>query len=83
MDNLILGNRHSGYAPDSYYDRSEDAEVKMETCPDCGGDKRIYYSDCCGAQVIDGICQDINCLEPCKEEWEECRNCDDNGEVEV
>lgn len=82
MDNLILGNRNSDYVPD-LYSRSEDAEVKMETCPDCGGSKRIYYSDCCGAQIVDDICQDIDCLKHCAELYDTCRKCDDNGEVEV
>lgn len=81
MDNLILRNRHSDYVPD-LYSRSEDACIKMKTCPDCGGSKRVYFSDCCGSEVIDDICQDIDCLEKCNVNSEECHNCDDNGEVE-
>lgn len=81
MDNLILGNRFSDYVPD-LYSRSEDAEIKMITCPDCNGTKRIFFSACCGAEIIDGICQDIDCLQKCNEDSDECLNCDDNGEVE-
>lgn len=81
MDNLILGNRHSGYVPDSYYDRSEDVEVKMETCPDCYGDGSIDYSFCCDKPVWNGICS--GCDKPTKEfETEKCSKCDGSGEVE-
>jgi len=82
MDNLITGFRHSDFVHDRSYDRFEDSEVKMKTCHECGGSKRIYYSDCCGADVIDGICQDLDCLKHCAELYDPCRNCDDNGEVE-
>lgn len=82
MDNLISGARYSDFIPDSAYDRSEDIEIKMIECPDCKGKGIIYYSTCCGSEIIDGICQNIDCLEPCETSSEQCETCDGEGDVE-
>jgi DnaJ-class molecular chaperone len=80
MDNLILGNRHSDYVPD-LYSRSEDAEIKMEACPDCYGDGTIDYSFCCDKPVWNGACS--GCDKPSEFETEKCAKCDGSGEVEA
>jgi RecJ-like exonuclease len=53
--------------------------IKMRICQECNGEKKIYYSDCCGAEIIKGICYD--CHEKCNEESEICYYCDGEGEV--
>lgn len=66
---------------DQVYERSETVRDETETCHTCKGEGREYYSSCCGAEVIDGICQDIDCLKPCDTESEECGECKGEGEV--
>lgn len=66
---------------DQLHERSETVRDETETCPTCKGEGREYYSACCGAEVIDGICQDIDCLKPCETESEECGECKGEGEV--
>ena len=82
MDHLISGARYSDYIPDSAYDRKEDIEINMIECPECKGHGKIYYSDCCGSEVIDGICQNIECFESCETVSEKCDECNGEGEVE-
>jgi DnaJ-class molecular chaperone len=81
MDRMINSAPMSGGISDSAYDRSEDAVIKMQTCHECNGEKYIYYSDCCGAEIIKGICYD--CKDKCNEESEICYHCDGEGEVEI
>jgi len=64
----------------SQYERNED--IKIKECPHCEGIGKTYLSDCCGAEVVDGICQDIECLKPCTTEVEKCYDCNGEGEVE-
>lgn len=80
MDNLILGNRFSDYVPD-LYSRSEDAEIRMITCPDCDGTTKVYYS-CCGIQIDSDTTVCPECGDDCTPDPETCDKCDDNGEVE-
>lgn len=64
----------------SQYERNEDITIKE--CPDCQGHGKTYLSDCCGAEVVDGICQDIECLKSCITEVEKCDVCRGEGEIE-
>lgn len=63
---------------DDLYERSENASLKE--CPKCSGSGFEYYSDCCGAIVNHGICQD--CEKPCSEIKEKCETCDGEGKDE-
>lgn len=82
MDNMIKNAPMSGGMSDSSYDRSEDAEVKMQTCPDCKGETKIYYSCCNDVMLVDDeICP--TCKEICFPDPEECLHCNDEGEVEI
>lgn len=76
------------YSNDSYiaeefynraYDRQEDATENTCTCHRCEGSGKEFYSDCCGEDIINGICTD--CKKPCNEDWEVCNMCQGEGEV--
>lgn len=63
-----------------YNDMHERSEtVSTETCPDCNGEGKEYYSACCGAPIIKDICTD--CKQPCEEESETCCTCNGEGEI--
>jgi len=78
MDNIIKNAPMSGGMSDSSYDRSEDAEVKMETCPECDGNGVIYYCEECDEDI-----KDCNCLELQIKKHEKCQVCNGEGEVEI
>lgn len=65
---------------ESQFDRNEN--IKIVECSHCNGNGNIYYSDCCGDEIVDGICQDIECLKPSVEVKEKCYDCNGEGEVE-
>lgn len=64
-------------ACDNLHDRYED--VRTTTCTTCNGEGKEYYSDCCGAQIINETCTD--CKKPCNEDSETCGTCKGEGEV--
>ena len=66
---------------EDHFARFED--IKTVECEHCKGYGKIVYSDCCGAEVIDGICQDLECLKPCTSDQEKCYDCNGEGEVEI
>jgi hypothetical protein len=74
---------------DEYYDRLHEAQfarnenIRIDECDCCGGSGEIIFSDCCGAEVVDGICQDVECLNPCKIETERCDECNGEGTIEI
>lgn len=65
--------------PDSYYDSlyERNESPSMKECPECKGAGRVYYSDCCGVEIIEGRCQD--CQEFCIESGERCEECNGEG----
>ena len=68
------------------YERGEEyteIEYRIIQCEECNGEGRIYYSVCCGEEVIDGICQEVNCLENCEIDSERCSKCKGEGEIEI
>jgi len=71
---------------DQLYEQSAFARnesIEMKECEKCNGTGHIIYSECCGAEIIDGICQDIDCLLPCTEYKERCDECNGEGEIEI
>jgi DnaJ-class molecular chaperone len=78
MDNIIKNAPMSGGMSDSYYDRSEDAEVKMETCPECDGNGVIYYCGECDEDAHVCKCGKDQILLS-----ETCDDCNGDGEVEI
>lgn len=72
---------NDSYIAEKFYDQLyERNETTHETdCGHCGGDGKEYLSDCCGAEIIDGICQDIECLKPCAVSDELCHVCKGEG----
>jgi|VirMetMinimDraft_7_1064189.scaffolds.fasta_scaffold38259_5 DnaJ-class molecular chaperone len=74
---------------DEYYDRLHEAQfarnenIRIDDCDHCNGSGEIEFSDCCGAAVLDGICQDIECLKPCVTVTEKCDECHGEGTVET
>lgn len=52
-----------------------------DDCFVCQGTGKIYFSLCCGAEVIDGVCQDLDCLQNCQITHEKCDECDGEGEL--
>ena len=71
---------------DSQYEQSVFARhdsIHTVECEHCKGAGKIVYSNCCGSEVLDGICQDIECLKPCIIDQEKCYDCNGEGEVEI
>jgi len=66
---------------ESQFDRNEN--IKIVECSHCDGIGYIPLSDCCGAEIVDGICQDIECLNTCIEVKETCDECHGEGNKEV
>jgi hypothetical protein len=78
MDNFIKSAPSYSGISDSAYDRSEDAETKMQNCEHCEGHGVIYYCLEC-----DNSIKDCGCLENQVESSEKCDYCYGEGEVEI
>lgn len=76
MDRMI--NSAPNYSGLSAYERSEDAETKMQTCEACDGNGVIFFCGECDENLEDcgcGTLQDKRC--------EKCDYCNGDGEVEI
>ena len=74
---------------DDYYERLRESQfarnenIRIQECHECNGAGQIPFSECCDVEVVDGICQDVECLKPCTVYTQICDQCNGDGTIEI
>ena len=80
MDNMI-NSAPIGHNLAMHYDRNEINYPAMQICSSCDGWGKIFYSDCCGEKIVDNKC--THCGDASFNVWDQCEQCNGDGEVEI